>query len=130
MTIGEVSKTYDISVETLRYYERVGLIPPVNRKGSGIRNYTETDCEWVYFIKCMRTAGITIEILVEYVALFKQGSETHFKRKQILIEQRDDLARRIDEMQQMLEKLDRKIEGYEDNMYLMEEKLGRSKTFS
>lgn len=62
MTIGEVSKIYDISVETLRYYERVGLIPEVVRRKSGVRDYSKTDCEWVYFIKCMRRAGISIEV--------------------------------------------------------------------
>ena len=58
MTIAEVSKKYDISADTLRYYERIGLIPPVNRNRSGIRDYTEADCRWVEFAKCMRGAGL------------------------------------------------------------------------
>ena len=49
MKINEVSKLYDISADTLRYYERIGLIPPVTRNESGIRDYSETDCNWVQF---------------------------------------------------------------------------------
>ena len=76
MTITEVSKKYDLSQDTLRYYERIGLIPTVNRNKSGIRDYTDEDCKWVEFIKCMRGAGLPIEVLIEYVALFQEGEST------------------------------------------------------
>lgn len=88
MTIAEVSKQYNISADTLRYYERIGLIPPVNRNKNGIRDYTDEDCKWVDFIKCMRSAGLPIEVLIEYVTLFRQGNSTIEARKEILIEQR------------------------------------------
>ena len=65
MTIAEVSKKFDLSQDTLRYYERIGLIPSVNRNKSGNRDYTEEDCRWVEFIKCMRSAGLPIEVLIE-----------------------------------------------------------------
>lgn len=123
MTIGEVSKKYDISIETLRYYERIGLIPKVHRKKNGIRDFTQTDCEWVYFIKCMRTAGLSIEILLEYVSLFNQGEETVETRKALLIEQRAKLLERIEEMQSILKRLDNKIEHYEEGMVPFEQKL-------
>ena len=61
MTIAEVSRKYGLSADTLRYYERSGLIPPVQRTASGIRNYTEEDCKWVYFSKCLRSAGMPVE---------------------------------------------------------------------
>ncbi|MBP1309369.1 DNA-binding transcriptional MerR regulator [Paenibacillus sp. 1182] len=54
MLIAEVSKKFELSQDTLRYYERIGLIPRVNRNKSGIRDYTEEDCRWVEYIKCMR----------------------------------------------------------------------------
>ena len=79
MTIAEVSRKYEISVDTLRYYERIGLIPPVNRTAGGIRNYTETDCNWVGFAKCMRGAGIQVEALIDYVAL-RGGAEKYLLR--------------------------------------------------
>ena len=84
MTIAEVSKKFDLSQDTLRYYERIGLIPGVNRNKSGIRDYTEEDCRWVEFIKCMRNAGLPIEVLIEYVTLFQQGDETIEARKELI----------------------------------------------
>lgn len=91
MTIAEVSKRFGLSPDTLRYYERIGLIPRVSRNESGIRNYTEEDCKWIEFIKCMRSAGVQVETLVEYVTLLQQGDKTIEARKQILIEQREKL---------------------------------------
>lgn len=96
----EVSQKYDITADTLRYYERIGLIPPVARNASGIRVYTEEDCTWVHFAKYMRNAGLSIEVLVEYVTLFQQGNCTVSLRKELLIEQRNQLTEKIKEMQE------------------------------
>lgn len=125
MTIAEVSKQYELSADTLRYYERIGLLPPVRRSAGGIRDYSQEDCNWVEFIKCMRGAGLPIEALIEYVTLFRQGSETVPARKALLVEQRRELAARIEEMQAVLKRLDAKIEGYERWMPEAEEKLRR-----
>lgn len=127
MTIAEVSQKYNISADTLRYYERIGLIPPVNRNSSGIRDYTEEDCNWVNFIKCMRGAGLSIETLVEYVTMFQQGNSTIKARKELLIEQRRILDEKIKEMQKTLERLDQKIDGYEERLLVKEEQLRRNK---
>jgi MerR family transcriptional regulator, aldehyde-responsive regulator len=113
MTITEVSGKFDISQDTLRYYERIGLIPRVNRNKSGIRDYTEEDCNWVEFIKCMRNASLPIEVLIEYVGLFQQGESTSEVRKELLIEQRNRLMSRIKEMLETLEYLNNKIARYE-----------------
>lgn len=123
MTITEVSKRYDLSADTLRYYERIGLIPPVNRNKSGIRDFTEEDCRWVEFIKCMRGAGLSIEVLAEYVQLFQQGNSTIKARKQLLVEQRSQLIDRIEEMKETLNRLDAKIDGYEEKFIAKEEEL-------
>lgn len=112
MTIAEVSKKYDISSDTLRYYERVGLIPPVPRTSGGIRDYDEASCGWIKLMKCLRAAGVQIDALVEYTALAQQGDATQAQRKAILVEQRRQLESRISEMQQSLEILNRKIEHY------------------
>lgn len=114
MTIAEVSKKYDLTQDTLRYYERIGLIPEVNRSKSGIRDYTEEDCRWVEFIKCMRSAGLPIEVLIEYVTLFKQGDKTIKARKELLIEQRKRLVEKMEDMKKTIERLDYKIERYEN----------------
>lgn len=123
MTIAEVSKKYDISADTLRYYERIGLIPPVPRTKSGIRDYDEVSCGWIELMKCMRAAGVQIEALIEYVALFQQGDATVDARKAILIEQRDQLIERMGDMQRSLDRLNYKIERYEQGLMVKEHQL-------
>lgn len=121
MKIAEVSERYGISSDTLRYYERIGLIQPVNRSESGIRDYGEIDVRRVEFIKCMRSAGLPIEVLIDYVGLVQQGDQTIDARKEILKEQRELLIARMKEMQKTLDILDHKIEVYE-NAVLTKEK--------
>ena len=123
MKIAEVSERYGISHDTLRYYERIGLIPPVNRNGSGIRDYNEIDIRRVEFIKCMRSAGLPIETLIEYVALVQQGDKTIETRKEILLEQREQLVARMAEMQKTLDMLDYKIKVYENAVLKREKEL-------
>ena len=112
MTIKEASQVTGVSADTLRYYERIGLIPPVPRNESGIRNYDEASIGWINFIKCMRGAGLPIEALIEYVALCKEGDKTEASRKAILIEQRDIFQQRIESLQKTLVKLNYKIDNY------------------
>ncbi|HEY9152930.1 MAG TPA: MerR family transcriptional regulator [Anaerolineales bacterium] len=121
MKIMEVSEQFGLSSDTLRYYERVGLIPPVNRNGSGMRDYNELDLRRVEFIKCMRSAGLPVEVLIEYVGLVQQGDQITEARKEILIEQRGLLIARMKEMQNTLDILNHKIEVYE-NAVLRKEK--------
>jgi DNA-binding transcriptional MerR regulator len=121
MKISEVSERYDITADTLRYYERVGLLPSVNRNASGIRDYDEKDIEWVGFIKCMRNAGLTIETLTEYVRLVQQGDQTIEARKELLKKQREQLLQKMVEMHKTLDLLNYKIELFE-NAVLKKEK--------
>jgi DNA-binding transcriptional MerR regulator len=123
MRIMEVSEQYGISIDTLRYYERIGLIPPVNRNESGIRDYNEIDLRRVDFVKCMRGAGLPIEVLIEYVGLVQQGDRTIEARKEILKEQRKQLAAKMAEMQKTLDILDHKIEVYEKAVLKKEQEL-------
>lgn len=113
MTIAEVSKKYDMTADTLRYYERIGLIPPVPRTQGGIRNYDAESCRWIELMKCMRSAGVQIEALIEYAALFRQGDGTVERRREILVEQKAQLLARMAEMQRSLDKLTYKIENYD-----------------
>lgn len=116
MTISEVSKKFELSADTLRYYERIGLIPAVPRNQSGLRDYDEESCNWVEFIKCMRSAGLPIEVLIEYVSLFREGDNTLEARKDLLIEQRELLCKKIEDMNRTLERLDYKISLYQNNL--------------
>ena len=125
MTIAEVSRTYDISADTLRYYERIGLIPTVPRTSGGIRDYDEESCGWIELMKCMRRAGVQVEALIEYVNLFQQGDATLGARKALLIEQRDQLAARMQEMQASRDRLNLKIERYDQGLMTAEKRLQR-----
>jgi MerR family transcriptional regulator, aldehyde-responsive regulator len=123
MTIAEVARKFDLTTDTLRYYERIGLIPGVRRTASGIRDFHEEDCRWIEFIKCMRSAGLPVETLIEYVRLFQSGEKTADARKALLVEQRDILEVRILEMQKTLERLNVKIKRYEDVIIPIEDEL-------
>ena len=125
MTIAEVSRKYDISADTLRYYERIGLIQPVPRTRGGLRDYGEESCGWIQLMKCMRAAGVQIEALIEYVDLFQQGDATLDARKALLVEQRDQLVSRMAEMQASLDLLNQKIDRYEQGMMTAEQQLRR-----
>jgi DNA-binding transcriptional MerR regulator len=123
MTITEVSKKYDITADTLRYYERIGLIPPIQRNKSGIRDYDEDSCRWIELMKCMRKAGVRIEALIEYVFLFQQGDATVDARKGLLMDQRNQLMERMNDMQKSLDRLNAKIDRYEQGLMVAEKKL-------
>lgn len=114
MKISEVSKLTGFSTDTLRYYERIGLIAHVQRNNHGVRDFQESDLKRIEFIKCMRQAGIPINALNSYIALVQQGDATIDERKDILIKQRDHLRVKIEEMQETLDLLNYKIQVYED----------------
>jgi DNA-binding transcriptional MerR regulator len=123
MKIAEVSQQYDISADTLRYYERIGLLPAVNRYPGGIRDYNDLDVRRVAFIKCMRRAGLPIDVLIEYMELVQQGDSTIAARQDILIAQRDQLVARMAEMQKTLDLLNYKISLYENALLKREQEL-------
>lgn len=123
MTIAEVAKKYELTPDTLRYYERISLLPNIARTTGGIRNYSEEDCRWVEYIKCMRSAGVSVETLVEYVMLFHKGKETIPARKKLLLEQREQIVAKIAELNAVLGRLDWKLDGYEERMLKCEENL-------
>ena len=113
MTIAETAKKYDISADTLRYYERVGMIPPVPRTAGGIRDYGEEDLRWVELVVCMRSAGLPIEAIIEYVRLFQMGDSTFQARLQLLQEQRETLLEQKEQIERTLDRLNYKIARYE-----------------
>lgn len=114
MTIKEVCKQFDISADTLRYYERVGVIPKVKRTKGGIRDYSEEDISWVENAICMRSAGVPVEMLIEYVKLYQEGDNTLEARRDLLIEARVEVQNKIDQYVETLNKLNFKISRYEE----------------
>lgn len=127
MKISEVSKKYDISIDTLRYYEKAGLLPNIKKNSSGIREYTDMDCERVEFIKCMRSAGMPVERLSKYIALCEQGEETAEERRSMLIQQRTELIEKRDTIQRSIDKLDYKINIYYNTLRAKENCLHKTK---
>ena len=114
MTIKEVSEKYGISQDTLRYYERVNVIPKVTRTSGGIRDYQEEDLRWVELAVCMRNAGLPVESMIEYVHLFQEGDETIPARLHLLLEQKEHLIEQQNKISQMLKRLEYKISRYEE----------------
>lgn len=113
MTIKEVSEKFGISQDTLRYYERVGLIPSVTRTPSGNRDYQESDLGWVENAVCMRNAGVPIEALIEYVKLYQMGDMTFEARRQLLQEQYDALREQKEQIEETMKRLAYKVSRYE-----------------
>lgn len=115
MTIKEVSNMLDLSNDTLRFYEKVGLIGPIKKTKSGIRDYGEEDIKRIKFIKCMRSAELSIEVLKKYVKLFEQGEETFEERKKLLQMEKEKLELKLKGMKEAHKKLTQKIKLYEEN---------------
>ncbi len=113
MTIKEVSEKYGLSQDTLRYYEKIGVIPPVTRTSGGIRNYTEQDIGWVENAVCMRNAGLPVEVIAEYCRLFSMGDSTIGARLELLTEQRKKLIEQKEQLETEISRLDYKIGRYE-----------------
>ena len=114
MTIKEVCEKNDITPDTLRYYEKVGVIPTVTRTKGGIRDYGEEDIKWVKNAICMRNAGLPVETLIEYVRLFQEGNGTFQARRDLLAGARSVIQKQLDQIQETLSLLDYKISRYDE----------------
>ncbi|HEM3532295.1 stress response transcriptional regulator NmlR [Streptococcus suis] len=113
MNIKEVSQVTGLSADTIRYYERIGLVPKIARKSSGVRDFSENDVAILEFIRCFRSAGMSIERLIEYMGLVQAGDSTVEARIDLLKEEQEELRSRLSEIQQALDRLDYKIENYQ-----------------
>ncbi|MCD7948707.1 MAG: MerR family transcriptional regulator [Erysipelotrichaceae bacterium] len=113
MKISEVSQKYNLTTDTLRYYEKIGLLKDVPRS-KGIRDYDDKSCQRIEFIKCMREAGVEIQLLKQYFDLYDLGPSTVSARKALLQQQRERLLEKQRNIQQTLERLNYKIEMCEE----------------
>ena len=116
MTIKEVCEKYNLKPDTLRYYERVGVIPEVTRTAGGIRDYQEEDIRWVEKAVCMRNAGVPVDMLIEYMRMVAQGDETIEARANLLKEARAQILEARQKYDAALERLEYKISRYEEAM--------------
>ncbi len=115
MKISEVSEITDISTHTLRYYEKVGLIYPIQKGKGGIREYTEQDVSRLKFIKCMRGADVPIESLKVYIDLYDEGDHTYEERMSILKKEYENMLQKQKDVEAGVEYLKHKIEILEKN---------------
>ncbi|HFI0147735.1 TPA: stress response transcriptional regulator NmlR [Streptococcus suis] len=113
MNIKEVSQVTGLSADTIRYYERIGLVPKIERKSSGVRDFSENDVAILEFIRCFRGAGMSIERLIEYMGLVQDGDNTVKARIVLLKEEQEELRSRLVEIKKALDHLDYKIENYQ-----------------
>lgn len=113
MKISDVSKKFSISIQTLRYYEREGLIPAIHRDSNGVRDYQKDELYWIHYVQALRNSGVTVASIKKYVGLVQKGSETREQRKQILLEQRQALLKKRAQIDDALKHMDIKLESYD-----------------
>jgi DNA-binding transcriptional MerR regulator len=112
-SIAEAARRSGLSIDTLRYYERIKLLDPPARDTAGRRAYSDDDLSWLGFLTKLRTTGMPIRLMREYARLRHHGVASAGRRKAILVEQRRSVAERIDELRSCLDILDYKIDNYE-----------------
>ncbi len=114
MTIREIAAKTNMSTDTLRYYERIGLLPPVPRNAVGIRNYDEYFVNFINFIKKLKASGMSLEHIIDYIRLAEMGDATIQERKKLLAEAREMLLDKINSLQLVAELADYQLRNYEN----------------
>ncbi|MHC3377681.1 MerR family transcriptional regulator [Ligilactobacillus equi] len=112
LTITQMAEKYNLKPDTLRYYERIGLIPAVPRQKNGNRYYNEGLQDWIEMIVCLRHSDVPIEKLVDYAQMLSQGEETLSARQHLLEEQLDELLLKQKNLQRSIDRLEHKISLY------------------
>ncbi|SET52965.1 DNA-binding transcriptional regulator, MerR family [Enterococcus malodoratus] len=113
MNISEVATKFEMTPATIRYYEKQGLIPPITRNNSGVRDFQEEDLNWVEFIKCMRDSGLSIDSLAKYSELYQQGDSTLVARKKILLDEYQKLLEKQRLINGTVDRLEKKLDNYD-----------------
>lgn len=116
LTISDAARASGVSAHTLRYYERVGLLDPVDRAGSGHRRYAEQDLERIEFLTKLRSTGMPIRQIREYADLIRRGDDTHEARLALLAQHREAVRERLAETERNLDLIDWKINYYRERL--------------
>ncbi|EAF1035286.1 MerR family transcriptional regulator [Listeria monocytogenes] len=118
MNIKQAADMFGLTVDTLRNYERVGVIPPVHRNESGYRDYKTSDLNWVYLVKNLRNAGLSVESLIEFATLaqLRETQNVEAAQKQVLVDQLKELDEKLAEMKKVRELLVYKIDSYDSHI--------------
>jgi DNA-binding transcriptional MerR regulator len=116
LTISDAARASGVSAHTLRYYERAGLLDPVDRAGSGHRRYAEEDLARIQFLTKLRSTGMPIRAVREYADLVRRGDETHEARMALLEAHRDAVRAQLEETARNLDLIERKIDFYRERL--------------
>ena len=119
MTIGEAAQVTGVSVDNLRYYERIGIIPEIPRLPSGVRDYDQTSLQWIEIAMRFKQAGMSLEAIREYIRLAFEGENTRPARKEILTETKRNLENKISELQENLDVINYKLDHYDSQCDLV-----------
>lgn len=112
-TIGEMAKILNVAPSTLRYYDKEGLLPFVERSNSGIRMFKDGDFEWLLIIDCLKKTGMQIKDIKNFLDMVRQGDETIEERLALFLKQREAIQEQIAALKETLEILDYKCWYYE-----------------
>lgn len=112
LTPAEMAERTGVSIDTLRYYEREGLLNGVARAASGHRRYDEEDVLWVQVLRCLRDTGMSIDQLRRYCDLGERGDQTADERRAILLDHRAEVERQIEQRREALALIDEKLRHY------------------
>lgn len=126
-TISQAAERMNLTAHTLRYYDKEGLLPFVARTEGGIRHFTESDIEWLALIRCLKSTGMPVKKIKEYIDLCMRGDETLEERRQIFIKQREDVLRQMAELTENLRTVEYKIKHYDEAVALYEQRLEQFK---
>jgi DNA-binding transcriptional MerR regulator len=110
----EVTEKLKLSMHTLRYYEKEGLLLPIERDKNGAREYSDLDLEWFVLIRCMRAAGMSISYIKNYMDLCKEGLSSVSKRKEIILLQKKILEDQKKQLDENLEVVNWKLKYYQE----------------
>jgi DNA-binding transcriptional MerR regulator len=113
-TIQRAAAETGVSRDTLRYYERIGILPGIERSKSGHRRFSDDDMGWIKLVQCLRATGMPIEDLHRYAELAQQGDSTAPERLRLLHDHRSRIKDEMQELATALELVERKISGYDE----------------
>lgn len=113
-SIGEISKMLNIPIDTLRYYEKSGLTPTIQRNSSGYREYTESDEKWLGFVNCLKSTGMPLNKIKQYLEYMKNSEETILERRELIVEHQKTVMEEMEKIQLALDRINLKVEFYDD----------------
>ena len=122
-TIKKAAEKMGVSIPTIRYYDKEGLLPFIEKKPDGTRIFKDDDFQTLSLINCLKKAGVSIKEIRKYIRLCEEGDSTLNERLEIFLERKKDVLRQMSELQEVLSTIDHKIDYYQNAISEGTEKL-------